>query len=190
MNICVFGASSDAIDNKYITDTESLCEKLACRGHSLIFGAGCDGLMGAAARGFKKGGAKITGVIPEFFGDSNIEITYKDCDEIIYTTTMSERKQKMIDMSDAFLVVPGGIGTFDEFFEILTLKQLGRLNSPITLYDSDGYYEYIQSLMKYSIEKKFLKADCIGLYEYLHTHEETVAALEKKAGEVNINTVK
>ncbi|MBO5370027.1 MAG: TIGR00730 family Rossman fold protein, partial [Clostridia bacterium] len=124
MRICVYGASSVKTDKKYIDAVENLCYKLASEGHSLVYGAGANGLMGAAARGFTKGGGHIIGVVPHFF---NIDgILYDKCDELIRTETMRERKQIMEDKADVFVVVPGGVGTFDEFFEILTLKQLAR----------------------------------------------------------------
>ena len=109
MNICVFGAASSEIDQKYIEDVELMAETLAKNGHSLVFGAGGQGLMGAAARGFKKGGAKITGVIPTFFKEAQVEAIYEECDELIYTDTMRERKAIMEDNADAFVIVPGGI---------------------------------------------------------------------------------
>ena len=120
MKICVFGAASAHIDDIYVKKIEELGEMLAKRGHSLVFGAGATGLMGAAARGFKRGGGYIHGIIPEFFREEGVEIIYDDCDKMTYTKTMSERKQKMEDDCDAFIIAPGGIGTFEEFFEVLT----------------------------------------------------------------------
>ena len=135
MKICIFGAASAHIDDIYIKKVEELGELLAKRGHSLVFGAGATGLMGAAARGFKRGGGFIHGVIPKFFREESVELIYEDCDKITYTETMSERKKTMEDECDAFIVTPGGIGTFEEFFEVLTLKQLGRHQKAIVIYD-------------------------------------------------------
>ena len=101
MKICVFGAASNLIDPKYIKEAEKLGEFLAKKGHSLVFGAGTNGLMGAAARGFKRKGGKIYGVIPTFFREECVEVIYTECDELIYTETMSERKAKMEDLADA-----------------------------------------------------------------------------------------
>ena len=104
MKICVFGAASAHIDNIYIRAVEELGEKMAKRGHSLVFGAGATGLMGAAARGVKRGGGKIHGVIPDFFRDEEVEAIYEGCDKITYTENMSERKREMEDEADAFII--------------------------------------------------------------------------------------
>ena len=119
MRICVYGAASPTIDPDYIRLTEIMGEELAKRGHSLVFGGGASGLMGAAARGVKKGGGAILGVIPKFFEAENIEAVYDECDEMLTPDTMRERKQLMEDNADAFIITPGGIGTYEEFFEIL-----------------------------------------------------------------------
>jgi uncharacterized protein (TIGR00730 family) len=164
MKICIFGASSNSIDEKYMQATEKLAQTLAQRGHSLVFGAGKHGLMGAAARGFKKNGGEIIGVIPEFFREEMVEVIYTECDEIIYTETMAQRKAKMEDLADAFVVVPGGMGTFEEFFEVLTLKQLGRHTKPIAIFDVGGYYVKLQEFMDSSINEGFMTEGCKALY--------------------------
>ena len=112
MKICIFGASSADIDGIYIKEVEALAEKMARRGHSLVFGAGATGVMGAAARGTRAGGGFIHGVIPEFFREERVEKIFADCDELTYTKTMAERKTIMEDDCDAFIIAPGGIGTF------------------------------------------------------------------------------
>ena len=131
MNICLYGASSTEIDKVYIEATEALGELLAKEGHSLVYGAGGAGLMGAAARGVKRGGGYIVGVVPSFLKVDGV--LFDDCDETIFTNTMRERKQIMEERADAFIVTPGGIGTYEEFFEIYTLKQLGQLHKPIVI---------------------------------------------------------
>lgn len=164
MNICVFGAASSKIDSSYADKVVEMGERLARQGHNLVFGAGGQGLMGAAAIGFKNGGAKITGVIPEFFKDAQVEPIYEYCDELIFTESMRERKAKMEDRADAFIIVPGGIGTFEEFFEVLTLKQLGRHQKPIVIYSIDGYYESMEAMMLHSMNEKFVNETCKTLY--------------------------
>ena len=137
MNICVFGASSSIIDEKYIRDVEELGKSLAGRGHNLIYGAGASGLMGAVARGAYEKGGNIVGVVPDFFHDEDMGVDgrlYKNCTEMVITESMRERKHIMEDRADAFIIVPGGIGTFEEFFEVLTLKQLARHAKPIVLF--------------------------------------------------------
>ncbi len=164
MRICVYGAASPTIDEKYIQATELLGEVLAKRGHDLVFGGGGNGLMGAAARGFHRGGAHIIGVIPKFFETENVEAICDFCNELIMPDTMRERKQTMEDHADAFVIVPGGIGTYEEFFEILTLKQLCRHSKPIALYNLFGYYNELHATMQSAMEKEFIKESCKQLY--------------------------
>ena len=147
MNVCVFGAASDLIDKSYIETAEKLGEMLGKRGHNLVFGAGNNGMMGAVARGIKKENRHITGVIPEFFKEEKIENIFPECDEIIYTETMAQRKTKMGELADAFIIVPGGVGTFEEMFEVITLKQLGRHTKPIAIYDMNGYYDKLEDFL-------------------------------------------
>lgn len=165
MKICVFGAASDKIDGVYIKAVEELAEKLAKRGHSLVFGAGGTGLMGAAARGFKRGGGYIHGVIPHFFREEKVEALYEECDKITYTENMSERKRIMEDDADAFIIAPGGIGTFEEFFEVLTLKQLGRHKKVIAIYNILNYYDEMEKFMGVAAERKFLTFNCAKMYK-------------------------
>lgn len=178
MRICVYGAASPTIDEKYIKATEIMGEELAKRGHNLVFGAGRNGLMGAAARGFKKGNADIIGVIPKFFDNENIEAICDFCNELIMPDTMRERKQIMEDTADAFIVVPGGIGTYEEFFEILTLKQLCRHNKPIALYNLFGYYDELNATMLSAMEKEFIKHNCKELYFLSDDLQEIIDYLE------------
>ena len=178
MKICIFGAASSEIDEIYINAVEELGENLAKRGHELVFGAGGNGLMGAAARGFKRGGGKVYGVIPSFFRDENIEAIFDKCDELIFTETMAQRKTKMEDIADAFIVVPGGIGTFEELFEVLTLKQLGRHTKPIAVYDIDGYYKNLMAFLKISVDRGFLKDNCKYLYLYSENADDITEYIE------------
>ncbi len=178
MRICVYGAASPTIDKKYIESTEIMGKALAKRGHSLVFGGGGNGLMGAAARGFKEENAHIIGIIPEFFKEENIEAICDFCDELILTESMRERKQRMEDTADAFVIVPGGIGTYEEFFEVLTLKQLCRHNKPIVLYNLFGYYNELSATMNSAMEKEFIKNSCKDLYYITGDLEEMLKYIE------------
>lgn len=165
MKICLFGAASSRIDDLYINEVERLGETLARRGHSLVFGAGGTGIMGAAARGIKSAGGTVVGVIPYFFRDEAVELIFENCDDIIYTDSMRERKKVMEDKADAFIITPGGIGTFEEFFEVLTLKQLGRHAKPIAIYNINGYFDGLDEMLKLAISEKFLNKECTTLYK-------------------------
>ena len=151
MKICVFGSSSDNLEKEYYDKSFELGKFLGEEGHSLIFGGGSEGLMGAIARGFKEGKGYIKGVAPSFF---NIPGTlYQECDELVLTKDMPERKDIMEGEADSFITLPGGIGTFEEVLEVMTLKQLGQINKPICFYNINNYYdELLSSIYKASKE--------------------------------------
>lgn len=164
MRICLYGAASPNIDPIHIAATEELGREMARRGHSLTFGGGRHGLMGAAARGVHECGGSVLGVVPRFFAENDIESASELTDQIIETDTMRQRKQVMEENADAFLMVPGGIGTYEEFFEILTAKQLCRHNKPIAVYNILGYYEPLQRMMDEGIRQGFIKEYVLDLY--------------------------
>ena len=189
MNICVYGASSKSIDEKYIKAGEALGEQMAERGHTLVFGGGGHGMMGAVARGVKKGGGKVIGVAPSFF---NVDgVLFDGCDEFIYTETMRERKQIMEDRSDAFIAAPGGVGTFEELFEIITLKQLGRHSKPVAVFNVNGYYSGIKDMFERAVEESFMTRACLSLFGMTEDKGEILDYLERyNYEEVDLTTFK
>ena len=181
MNICVYGASSNKIDPAFTAAGEALGRALAQGGHTLVFGGGNGGMMGAAARGAKQNGGRIIGVAPTFF---NVDgVLFPDCTELIGTETMRERKAKMEELSDAFVMTAGGIGTFEEFFEILTLKQLGRHKKAVVVLNTNGYFDSLFSLMENAVKGEFMTRENLSLFavfsepsdvvKYLENYEET-----------------
>lgn len=178
MRICVFGAASPTIDPDYIEAVEIMGEKMVEHGHSLVFGGGANGLMGATARGVYKKHGHILGVIPKFFDDENVEAVFPCCSELIEPDTMRERKQIMEDNAEAFIIVPGGIGTFEEFFEILTLKQLCRHNKPIAIYNLKGYYNEIITALEVATKKNFIRGGCMSLMHVTEDLEDLFAYIE------------
>ena len=190
MKICVFGAASPTIDPRYIEAVEKMGREMAKRGHSLVFGGGGNGLMGAAARGVRDGGGKIVGVIPKFFDEESVEAICDFCDELIFTESMRERKQIMEDSCDAFIVVPGGIGTFEEFFEVLTLKQLCRHNKPIAIYNIMGYYNELHETMNSAIAKNFIRGNCSDLYVISDDLEKVFECVETPETERTVRELK
>ena len=162
MKICVYGAASSLIAQSYKDAAKDLGKKIAKRGDSLVFGGGANGVMGAVAEGVYEEKGHILGVVPKFFKEANSEVSFKKCSEYIYTDTMRERKCEMEKNCDAFIIAPGGIGTLDEFFEILTLKQLGRHNKAIVLFNINGFYDELDTMMTKSIEE-----ECKELYKVL-----------------------
>lgn len=177
MVICVYGASSEIVDEKYIKASEEMGKALAEKGHDIVFGGGRQGLMGGVSRGaLNKGGVKVIGVAPSFFDVPGI--LEKGCTDFIYTETMRERKQIMEDMSDGFIVLPGGIGTFEEFFEILTLKQLGRHNKPIAIFNVDGYYDDLLDMLSKTAGEKFMKDECLKIFKSSNSIAEVIDYIE------------
>ena len=176
MNICVYGASSKSIDAQFTDSGHALGYLLAQHGYGLVFGGGDNGMMGAVARGAHDGGGRIIGIAPRFF---NVDgVLYPHCDELIYTETMRERKQKMEDLSGAFIVSPGGIGTFEEFFEILTLKQLGRTKKPLVILNTAGYYDDMLNMMRRTVESNFISAQTFDLIAVVNTPEQAIDYIE------------
>lgn len=178
MKICVFGAASAHIDKIYIDTVEVLGRKMAERGHSLVFGAGGTGLMGAAARGVKSGGGYVHGVVPSFFKNDGVEQLFDACDKMTYTQTMRERKAIMEDEADAFIITPGGVGTFEELFEVVTLKQLNRHNKAIVFLDIDGYYTQLEAFMRTACDRRFVTESCLKLYAVETTADGVLDYLE------------
>lgn len=176
MNICVYGASSNDIDRSYIEETEYLGREIAKRGHTLVYGAGANGLMGAVARGVYEENGTIIGVTPSFF---NVDgILFENVSELITTEAMRERKQIMEDKADAFIVTPGGIGTLEEFFEILTLKQLGRHGKAIVIFNQNGFYDHLLSMLKETSDKGFMTPATNEIYTVMDNSDEILDYLE------------
>ena len=160
MNICVFGAASDNIAPQFIQETEKLGRELVKRGFGLVYGGGATGLMGAVARGVHEMGGYVHGVAPEYFDTPGI--LYKKCDKFTFTDTIRERKQIMEDDAAAFIMVPGGVGTYEEFFEILTLANLDRHKKPIAVFNVAGYFDRIIELIDYSVKEGFINKEIYG----------------------------
>ena len=179
MKICVYGASGTALAQPYYDDARDLGRLLARDGHALVFGGGARGLMGACAEGAAELGGEIIGVAPRFFDEPGI--LFPRCSRFVYTETMAERKNAMFAESEAFIAMPGGIGTFEELLETLTLKQLGRHDKPIAFLDYDGYWTPAVELIRGAVEKGFAAPAVLGLFGVFTDPEECVAWLEKEA---------
>ena len=176
MNICVFGGSSNSVGAEYIEAGILFGRVLAEKGHGLVFGGGAGGLMGAAARGAYSAQGKITGVAPSFF---NVDgVLFKECTEFVFTETMRQRKQKMEEMSEAFVMLPGGIGTLDEFFEIFTLKQLGRHGKPVGILNTGGYYDGLLAMLDKIVSEGFMLSECRDILAVSDLPEELIRKLE------------
>lgn len=172
MRICIYGASGQELAQPYFDAARELGRLLAAGGHSLIFGGGAHGLMGACAEGAHEKGGEIIGVAPRFFDEPGI--LYSQCTRFLFTETMAQRKTAMFEESEAFIALPGGIGTFEEFFETLTLKQLGRHHKPMALLNTLGYYEPLTALLERAVRDGFLARRCFQLYGLCQTPQEAL----------------
>lgn len=178
MKICVYGAAMEEIDEIYKIQTEAFGRCLAARGHSLVYGGGARGLMGAAARGVKAEHGHILGIAPSFFNvDGEL---FEDCDEFLYPDTMRERKQLLEDKSDAFVILPGGIGTLDEFFETLVLRSLDRLSKPIAILNIGHYYDPLGQLMEHAVNAGFVAKDRLSMYRMFEEAKPMLDYLEEQ----------
>ncbi len=176
MNICVYGASSNSIDKSYIEANERLGELLAQKGHTVVYGGGAGGMMGAVARGARSKNGNVIGISPKFFvTDGSL---YDNCTEFIYTETMRERKQILEEKSEAFIVTPGAVGTMDEFFEIFTLRQLSRHNKPIAIYNVNNFYKELIDMMNRAIDEHFMTEKNRYLYFLSENPEEVINYVE------------
>ena len=162
MKICVYGAASSEIDKSFLEAGEELGRQIVERGHGLVFGGGANGMMGAVARGVDSKGGYILGIAPGFF---NVDgVSYDNCTEFIHTDTMRERKREMEENGEAFIITPGGIGTLDEFFEILTLTLKSGRNLEQSLrvtcdnVDSEISDEFKKALFEMDFGKSLMEA--------------------------------
>jgi uncharacterized protein (TIGR00730 family) len=153
--IGVFCASSSTLDQKWHDLAFATGNELAARGHSLVSGGGCVGMMGAVADGARAGGAHTLGVIPQSLVD--LEVADTASDELIVTDDMGARKNLMIERSDAFITLPGGLGTLDELFEVWTTATLDLHDKPIVLLDPDGFYDGLMTWLGQLADTAFVR---------------------------------
>jgi len=158
---CVYGGASERIDKHIRDEIKKLGELLAKENCSLVYGAGATGCMGAVASGVKENGGYVLGITPDFIED--FEEVF-ECDKTVKVDTMAERKTLMEKHADIFFIAPGGVGTMDEFFQILTLKYLKRINAPIVILNMDGFYDSLIYLVNDLVKKKAATEELHKLY--------------------------
>ncbi|MFI7640358.1 TIGR00730 family Rossman fold protein [Nonomuraea sp. NPDC049400] len=178
MNICVFCASSLNIDDKYIDLAAHVGAELAKRGHTLVSGGATVSCMGAVTAAVRAGGGRTIGVIPQVLVD--VEVADDESDELIVTADMRERKGIMDSRSDAFLVLPGGIGTLEELFEIWTARVLGIHDRPLVILDPWGLYDPLRQLMNHLYDEGFTRAAVFDAISWTTTVDEAFAHLESR----------
>jgi len=179
-SVCVFCGSSFGNDPAYGEAAKAIGAGIAKMGFSLVFGGGGLGLMGDVARAVLDGGQDIQGIMPAFL--QALEPGVSPQEKLIVTPHMQERKTLMLEMSDAFLVLPGGLGTFDEFFEVVVEAQLGVHKKPIIVVNVKGYFDPLDAMLHAIVEKGFAKET---IFKFYYLADGAEAALEILEGALN-----
>jgi hypothetical protein len=172
--LCVFCASSHGLEPAYTTAAKRFGTLLGEHGYDLVFGGGYVGLMGEVAHAAKLAGAAVTGILPEFL--RHLEPPSAE-EKVIFTQGLPERKKLMLSMADAFVVLPGGIGTIDEFFEVMIATQLGVIAKPIVLLDTEDFFAPLQMLLQQIMAQKFAGPAVSSFYRIAMTPEDAIKVL-------------
>ncbi len=176
MTITVYGASSGQLPQTYIDAAAALGKLMAERGHTLVNGAGRTGLMGAAADACLAAGGRAVGVIPDFMVEQGWQHT--GMTELVVTPDMHRRKERMAEMSDACVALPGGVGTLEELLEIITWKQLGLYLKPIVILNTGGYYDALLSQLDRAAAECFMRGEHKAIWSVAATPEEALRLAE------------
>jgi len=173
--ITVFSGSADGLKPEYYAAARSLGAALAGRGIALVFGGGKTGLMGAVADGALAAGGEVIGVINK--GLNTPALAHNGLTRMEVYRDLQSRKTRMLDLADAFIALPGGFGTFDEFFEALTLAQIGLHSKPIGLLDVNGYFNPLLEMVEHAIQEGFVYPEHRSLICSAETAEDLLAQL-------------
>jgi uncharacterized protein (TIGR00730 family) len=173
--VCVFCGSSAGVLPIYRAEAVALGSLLAEAGVGLVYGGAQVGLMGALADAALAGGSEVIGVIPRML--AGVEVAHPNLSRLILVETMHERKALMAQEADAFIAIPGGFGTLDEFFEILTWAQLGIHSKPCLLINTGGYFNYLLAFLQVAVDQGFLKAKNQGLIQVVDNPKEALELL-------------
>ena len=174
-SLCVLCGSRDGIDPAYRQAAVRLGQALAERGVRLVYGGGSIGLMGIVADAVLTAGGEVVGVIPDFL--IRYEVGHRRLTDLVVTDSMHDRKRRMFEMADAFVVLPGGLGTLDETFEIITWKQLRLHNAPIVILDVNGYWAPLKALIDAAITAGFAHEAVADLFSIVATPDEVFASI-------------
>ena len=175
-SLCVYCGSSNRVDPAHLEGARGLGALAARRGIEIVFGGGHVGLMGALADGALAAGGRVTGIIPEHL--QALEVGHEGVSEMIVVDSMHTRKRRMFERSDAFCILPGGLGTLDETFEIITWKQLSLHDKPIVLVNLAGYWDPLLKMLEHQIEAGYLRPRHARLFHVVERIEAVFDALE------------
>ncbi len=153
-SLCVYCGSRPGLEPDFAEAAQSVGEWIGSRGGQLVYGGGRNGLMGIVAEATLAAGGRVVGIIPKALVEK--EWAHQGCTELHVVDTMHERKRLMADRADAFLALPGGIGTFEEFFEVWTWRQLGYHDKPVGLLNVAGYYDGLMAFIRTGVQQQFM----------------------------------
>lgn len=176
MTVCVFCSALDDLAPAFQQAAAHTGEMLAARGHRLLYGGRGAGLMGILAQGAGQGGAEVEGIVPECFRGDDFLSPY--CTAVTYTATMAERKTVMQQHSDAFLILPGGIGTMDELFDTSVLIGLGQLKKPLAILNVNSCYDALRQLLDDMVQQGFLSEEKRRIYHFVSSPEQALDHFE------------
>jgi uncharacterized protein (TIGR00730 family) len=176
--ICVFCGSSVGANPRHLAEAKSLGRQMAGGGWGLVYGGTSVGLMGAVADAALSGGAEVIGVLPDALQDR--EIAHRGLTKLLPVGSMHERKALMASLSDAFIALPGGFGTLDEFFEIVTWAQLNIHSKPCVLINTDGYYDFLLRFLDHAVAQGFVRPTSLGLVQVKGDSAEALQWLERQ----------
>jgi uncharacterized protein (TIGR00730 family) len=159
-SVAVYCGSSSGNQEIYTQQAQEMGRELARRGLTLVYGGGCVGLMGTIADAVLAEGGKVIGVIPQFLADK--EVAHRGCTELHIVETMHQRKLLMADLAEGFVAMPGGFGTLEELFEVLTWGQLGLHGKPVGLLNTQGFYDALLALLDHMSAEAFLRQENRG----------------------------
>lgn len=175
--IGVFAGSSDWAIPHFKEEVEKLADLLVKNNYSIVYGAGKVGLMGVIARRYYEHKGVLIGVVPHYLNRS--ELVFEHCNELIVTRDLHERKEIMENLSDAFIVLPGGIGTMDEFLNVLASKQLRYHHKPLFLLNINNFFHFVQDMMETMSHYRFIRDEHNHLFQCVNTSEELVNELKR-----------
>jgi uncharacterized protein (TIGR00730 family) len=175
-SICVYCGSSDKIDPTYLEAAVQMGQAIARRGLRLWYGAGSTGLMGAVANGALQAGGEVVGVIPELFNTP--QLAHLGLTRLEVVKSMHERKIRLTEQADAFIAMPGGYGTFEEFFEILTWAQIGLHGKPIGLLNTRDYFGPLLRMVEHARQEGFIYNEHMALFTVEKEPDQLLEALE------------
>ncbi|HIA92869.1 MAG TPA: TIGR00730 family Rossman fold protein [Gammaproteobacteria bacterium] len=175
--ICIFAGSSVGNRKIYTETAKDLAASIIDHGYKIVFGGGSNGLMGILADSALDAGGHITGIITEQL--NNIEVGHKGLSELVIVETMHDRKKEMAERSDAVVCLPGGVGTWEEFFESLTWNQLGLQSKPIILLNLDDYYTLLSQFVEHSVAEGFLPRSTANELIFVNSIAEAIEQLQQ-----------